>query len=216
MKNSCAIFLIVIAICLAYSSCYYRRNCSASNNIKLGEIDYSDKLKQCNIERYEDTLIFKNFSEVLTLIRWDDSIRYPYWAVHEYNVCTGININAYTASAYYEYENLDSQFRSDSLLLDIHPYMTNSHGVRGESLLLKLSTANYANIKGSVPINNIDAAKMSYASYGEFFKYHESIDLNGKIFTHIWVCKRRGTGVYYSKTLGIVALEAKNKIYVRA
>ncbi len=228
MKNLFVLLLLSIAICLAYSSCYYRRNCGPSDNIKLGETDYSDKFKEYNIEHLEDTLIFKSSSNVLTLIRQDIQDKRP-GAVREYSVCKGIGVKVYTAYAYYEYENLNSMFYGDSATLRVSPNISAGKNMRRKPLriipisaeknmrreALYLSfTKKMPGAKGRVPISNIDTTK-TYSPFGELFKYHESIELNGEIFQHIWFFKRYQEGIYYSKNLGIVALEADNEIFVR-
>ena len=226
MKNLFVIFLLGIVICLLFSSCYYRRNCSSSDSIKLGETDYSDKFKEYNIERFEDTLIFKSSSNVLTLIRGEMPNKRP-GAVREYSVCKGIDIKAYTAYAYYEYENLESMFYGDSSMLIITPDISAGKNMRRKPIIpvsaeknmrreaLYLSfTKKMPGAKGRVPVSNVDTTK-TYSPFGELFKYHDSIELNGAVFHDIWFFKRHQEGIYYSKTLGVVALEADNEIFVR-
>lgn len=226
MKNLFATLLLLTSISMIYSSCYYRRNCGPSDNIKLGETDYSDKFKEYNIERFEDTLIFKSSSNVLTLIRGDMPNKRP-GGVREYSVCKGIGLKVYTAYAYYEYENLNSMFYGDSATLRISPNISagknmrrkpiipvsTEKNMRREALFLSFSKG-IPGAKGRVPVSNIDTTK-TYSPFGELFKYHESIELNGEVFQHIWFFKRYQEGIYYSKTLGVVALEVDNEIFIR-
>jgi len=47
------------------------------------------------------------------------------------------------------------------------------------------------------------------------YKFEKKITLNGFSYNDIWVCREDGTGIYYSKRMGIIAIEIRDRVYLR-
>jgi len=213
MKINGIEFILVIAIIGCLSSCLRRPNCDISNEKKLGEINYSNQFKQFNIEGSTNTISFSNATETLAFTRKNDADQRPR-RLNDYKVCESINIKPYIAYAYFEYENLESVFLMDSAILVITPEIEKIGDKRGESLYLNFSKEGAGTVKARVPIKNIDTTK-TYQPFGELFKLNSSITLANQTFENIWSFKKENMGMYYSKSLGVVALEANGEFYFR-
>jgi len=213
MKRNLIILFLLVSIVWAYKSCYYRFDCDYSDSVKLGKTDYSTEFKKYNIEINKDTINFRGSTDDLILIRKSNLNKKPR-RVNDYKICRKIDMYPIDVYAYYEYENLNSVFRSDSAVLAISPDINNVGNKRGESLFLSFSIEKFGELKGRVPISNIDTT-ITYTPYNELFEYHKSIELEGELFKNIWVFRKGKSAFYYSKNLGIIALEGKGKFYIR-
>ena len=213
MKLSCT--AIVLAICfIGFStSCFHRVNCDSSNDKKLGNIEYSNQFKQFNIEKFNNTISFSNTSEQFTFTRKNNPELRPR-RLNDSKVCESINIKPYTAFAYYEYDNLESTFLMDSAVLVLTPEIEKLGNKRGESLYINFGKEGAGTVKARVPISNIDTTK-TYQPFGELFKFQNRIQIGNQEFENIWSFRKDNMGIYYSKNLGIVALEANGKFYFR-
>ena len=205
-----AFTVILLSFC---SGCIRKVNCDSTKSKKLGTIEYSDKFKEFNIEDTKNTISFKSDSEELVFTRNTETTQNPKRYL-DYKICESIDIKPSTAYAYYEYENLEGIFQTDSAILVITPDISKDINDREESLYLNFSKDGSIGVKARVPISNIDTTR-TYQPFGELFKYHESINLGDKELEKVWSFKKEGTGIYYSKQLGIIALEANGKFYFR-
>lgn len=213
MKLNCIALILGMAIIGSLSSCFQKINCDISKEKKLGNIEYSNQFKQFNIEASVNTISFSNGTEEMIFTK-NNSLEKRPQRLNEYKVCESINIKPYSAYAYYEYENLETVFQMDSAILVLSPEIEKLGNKRGESLYLNFSKEGVGTVKARVPISNIDTT-ITYQPFGELFTFKERITLGNQVFEDIWSFKEGTTGIYYSKKMGLIALEANGKFYIR-
>jgi hypothetical protein len=206
------IFLLISS--LAFSSCVNRFKCDASNQVRLGEIDYSATFKEWEIEVASDLMKFTSSNETISLKKREAN-ELPFKRLNEYLVCKSINIKPYRAYAYYEYKNLSSHFASDEMSVVIEPDISKEEGKRAESIYLTFYKAGASNsIKARVPVTNLDLDKPR-EPFGVLFTFHDSIMLEDRNYTDVWMYKEENMAIYYNKENGIVALESDQTIFHR-
>jgi len=212
MKLNFTILVFGITIIGCFSSCFQRINCDISKDKKLGNIKYSNEFKQYSIEGVGNKISFNHSSETFIFTRNINPDKRPR-RLNDYKVCESINIKPYTAYAYYEYENLETVFQMDSAILVLTPEIEKLGNKRGESLYINFSKEGVGTLKGRVPISNIDTT-VTYQPFGELFKFNDRITIGNQDFENIWSFTKENIGIYYSKNLGIIALEANGKFYI--
>jgi len=206
-----AYFLLLISLtCLG---CKKRFNCSPSNDLKLGNIDYSTEFKEWESEIYNESLKFST-PDGFQILKKNDNSKFPL-RLKEYLVCESIDIKSYKAYAYYEYKNHSSLYSNDSMtmLISVEPYINKENGVITESIFLSFNKSSYG-IKGQVPITNVNSIRPT-EPHGRLFKYHEDLEIGGRKFYKIWALEKGGSAIYYSKSKGIVALQMGIEFYFR-
>lgn len=214
MKFNSIVLLILIATVGSLTSCFQKVNCDISSDKNLGNIDYSNEFKQFNIEARANTISFSNSMEEFIFTKNNNLEKRPR-RLNDYKVCESINIKPYVAYAYYEYENLETVFQMDSAVLVLTPEIEKLGNKRGESLYINFSKEGAGTLKARVPISNIDTS-ITYEPFGELFKYNNRITIGNQNFENIWSFTKENMGIYYSKNLGIIALKANGKFYIRS
>ena len=213
VSHSGMIFLLMIS--LALSSCINKFKCDASNQVRLGEIDYSDAFKEWETEQSYDIMKFTASNNNITLKRNEDTNAGTYRRLNEYLVCRSINIKPYSAYAYYEYKDLSSHFISDNMSVVIEPDISKEDGKRAESIYLTFYKTGVSNsIKARVPVTNLDLDKPG-EPFGVLFTFHDSIRLEDRHYTNVWMYKEENMAIYYHKNQGVVALESDQTIFHR-
>jgi len=211
-KKNMVLIVLIAALFWSIKSCRYRLNCDSSDNVYLGKTDYSEKFKKFNIEQDQDTLYFKGKTGEFTFIREINPNQKPL-RYNDYIVCEKIDLYSGRAYGYYEYENLQSNFRLSGIL-EVSPDMRKVEDKKGESLYLTFNVADVGSLKARIPISNIDTTK-TYTPYGELFTYHEQVELENEILKNIWIFRRGKSALYYSMHSGIVAFEGNDRIFFR-
>lgn len=212
MKLRFGILLFFVLTGLIQQSCFYRIKCDESKSVKIGDIEYSAKFARMELHRSDQELHFESNSGSLTFKRNDNShneIR----RLNDEKICEEIDIKPTSAYKYYEYPNWGCSFIDGPGIISIDPEMEKLDDKRGESLYLTFSSGN-SSLKARVPVSNIDTS-ITYQPFGELFQFKNSIDLDDREFENIWVFRKGKTAMYYSESLGIVALEENEKIYWR-
>ena len=213
MKINSTLLILAISIIGLSTSCFRRPSCDSSDEKKLGTIQYSATFNQFNIEKSNNTISFSSPTKELAFTRNTDIEKRPQ-RLNDYKVCESINIKPYSAYAYFEYENLESVFMRDFAILVITPEIEKIGDKRGESLYINFGKEGIGTIKARVPISNIDTT-ITYQPFGELFKFNPSINIGNQTFENIWSFRKENMGMYYSKSLGVVALEADGEFYFR-
>lgn len=212
MKIKFLILILAISI-LGFTSCIRQSNCDNSREKNLGRIDYSNEFQEFEIEIVPKKITFSNSTDELVFTK-NENPNPPPRRLNEYIVCESINIKPYTAYAFHEYDNLENVFLEDSSVLVLNPEIEKIGDQRGESLYINFGQEGVGNIKGRVPINNIDTT-ITYQPFGELFKFRENINIGNQPFEKIWFFRKGNMGMYYSKENGVVALEAGGEFYYR-
>jgi len=208
------IFILLFILVLIHTSCYNRFSCNSTNNLKLGNIEYSQDFQKWEVEKSSTSLIFSDSILAFELPKSDRS-RPAFKKLNEYSVCKSIDIKSYVAYAYYDYENLESSFHNDTMLIVINPSIINEDSERKEVIYLNFAYSSSNPIKAQIP--TYEGAKIGkpFGFHKTQFKLNKQITLNNKMYNDIWVCKKDGSGIYYSKDIGVVAIEMNNRIFLR-
>ncbi len=213
LKTNGKLFFILFTIGIISSSCSNKIKCSATDDKKLGVIEYTAEFKTYENEGSKNSMTFKdsdNNSFVLNKTSPNETV--PRRLV-EYEICKSIDVKPYTAYAYYEYENISHLFSNDSMIINVEAQIANEQGVRTETIFLNFGKNNIS-LKGKIPITNVQAIQ-SEEPFGILFEFFSNFELDNQNYNDIWVLKKEGVGIYYSKTNGIVAIEADGKVYHR-
>ena len=209
--------IILIGFLLVFiwgiKSCYKKIGCDGSSEVELGKVEHSELFKGYNIEVENDTIIFVTENSEIVFVRSNKRNK-KLKRFNEYDICTSIDLYPYTAHAYYVYDDLGSVFRADSAILVIDPNIEKIGRLKGESLFLSFNFTREEGVKGRIPVNNIDTT-LKYEPYGELFEHNDEVTLSGNKFQDVWLFKRRNAIMYYSKSLGILAMKTKTRIFIR-
>lgn len=213
MKIKPSLFILLLAIIIGNLSCLRHPNCDSSKEKYLGRIDYTFQLKQFNMENTNNSITFSNAQEELVFTKNNNIAQEPR-RLNDYKVCESLNIKPYMAYAYYEYDNLESVYMVDGGILVTSPEIEKLGDKRGESFYINFGKEGVGNIKARIPITNIDTT-ITYQPFGELFTFQKRMTIGDKPFEDIWFFRKENMGMYYSKEVGVVALEANGVFYYR-
>lgn len=211
--NNSPLFILLLSILIISTSCFRRPNCDSTKEKNLGRIDYTQQFKQFNMEGTNNSITFSNAEEKLVFTKNKNSTQEPR-RLNDYKICESINIKPYTAYAYYQYDNLESVFLVDSAILVLSPEIEKAGDKRGESLYINFGKEGAGTIKARIPITNIDTT-ITYQPFGELFTFQERLTIGDRPYGDIWFFRKEKMGIYYSKEVGVMALEANGVFYYR-
>jgi len=213
LKTNIKIYFMLLVLCIMFTSCFNKIKCSSADDKKLGVIDYTTEFKTYETESSKNSITFTGSDNKVYVFNKTSPSELTPRRLVEYEICRSIDVKPYTAYAYYEYENISNLFNTDSMVISIESEIANEQGVRTEVIFLNFAK-NFSGLKGKIPISNIQAIQ-SEEPFGILFEFFSNYELDNQNYNDIWVLKKEGVGIYYSKTNGIVALEADNIIYKR-
>ena len=204
--------VLITGVLWTLKSCLYRLGCDSSDSVFLGKMNYSDQFKKFNLEQDSDTLYFKGATGEFTFIRKIDPDLKPR-RYNDYEICRNLNVKPVIAYGYYEYENLEADFRNSGILI-LTPEITKVGNQKTESLYLTFNVEDVGSLKARIPITNVDTTKI-YMPYGELFTYYEAVELEEEELKNVWVFRRGDSALYYSRRLGVLAFEGSGRAFFR-